>query len=117
MRRLFVIGGLLIAISLALAIFLRILLVPSETTEEWGGESSTSASAPVVSPPSEPSAEAPVPAPATTSSVASVQSADGRDGEFYRTTQGGAKELRESTGARTRSRARAYPIESPRRGD
>ena len=83
MRRLFVIGGLLIAISLALAIFLRILLVPSETTEETGGESSRSASTPVASPPSAPSAEAPVTAPATTSIVAPVQSGGDRDAEFY----------------------------------
>jgi pSer/pThr/pTyr-binding forkhead associated (FHA) protein len=84
MRRLFLIGGLLIAICLVLAIFLRIVLIPSETTEEAGGESSTSGSAPVVSPPSAPTdREASVPASATTSSTASVQSAGGRDAEFY----------------------------------
>ena len=84
MRRLFVIGGLLIAIALVIAVFLRVLLVPSKTIEEVSGESSTNVSAPVVSSLSAPTAgEAPVSAPATTSSGNFVQSSDDRDAEFY----------------------------------
>jgi hypothetical protein len=85
MRRLLVIGGLLIAISLALAIFLRILLVPSESPEEASEETTAGGSAPAATSVDQgtPQASAPTAAPPASTTAAPVRGTEDRDAEFY----------------------------------
>jgi predicted component of type VI protein secretion system len=88
MKRLLRIGGLLILVSLALAIMLRVLLVPSETPAE--SEASTTGGADTAASPGEaPPATPPPsqPAPSTLTTVAPSATADagqrGQNAEYY----------------------------------
>lgn len=77
MQKLLRVGGLLILVSLALAVLLRVLLVPSENESETSGESriEIESSAPA-------DAAAPV-TPVVTSTTAPPAAAGGGDAEYY----------------------------------
>lgn len=81
MKRLLRIGGLLILVSLALAILLRVLLVPSQVEEvsEDAPEASTGSES--ATPPA--TDTSPTPTPTTPAPVTPTAAAENRDAEYY----------------------------------
>ena len=122
MKRLLRLGGLLIVVSLALAVMLRVLLVPSdapppqESDVEVRGGTETEA----------PRADTPPPVTTTPTPVTPTAAASDEDAEYYfdeglahldtgRLRE--ARELRQSARARPRPLAYTHPSQSPRRRD